>query len=102
QSRRLFSRLRGAVFLSDAPFDGDAKMDRQALTPESGRAGLLKNYVLLNYTAAALAVLIGVATLISSNHNVRFDLTPTKRFTLSEFDKHVLADLKRNVRVMCF
>ncbi len=78
-------------------------MDRpEVKRPERGRFALWKNYALLLYTAVALAVLLGVANLIISDHNVRWDLTPGKRFSLSEFDKRVLSHLKHNVKVMAF
>jgi gliding motility-associatede transport system auxiliary component len=77
-------------------------VDRPQVSGASGRASLWRNYALLVYTAAALAVVLIVANLIIFDHNVRFDLTPTKRFTLSEFDKRVLSSLQHNVHVMLF
>lgn len=75
-------------------------MDRQEV--KSGRSALWKNYVVLVYTALALAVLLGVANLIIFDHNLRWDLTPNKRYSLSEFDKRVLGNLKHPVKVMAF
>lgn len=75
-------------------------MDRQEVA--KGRFALWKNYILLVYTAAALAVLLGVVNLIIFDHNVRWDLTPNKRYSLSEFDKHVLGGLNHPVKVMAF
>jgi gliding motility-associatede transport system auxiliary component len=68
----------------------------------SGRAALWRNYAIMVYTAIVLAALMVVLNLIIFDHNVRFDLTPTKRFTLSPFDKRVLENLNHDVKVMCF
>lgn len=75
-------------------------MDRQEV--ESGRSALWKNYVVLVYTAVALAALLGVANLIIFDHNIKWDLTPNKRYSLSEFDKRVLGNLKHPIKVMAF
>jgi len=78
-------------------------VDRPELKREEGQGlGLWANYALLAYTAVALAVLLGVANLIIFDHNVRWDLTPGKQYSLSEFDKRVLSGLKHNVKVMAF
>jgi ABC-2 type transport system permease protein len=77
-------------------------VDRPQIAAVSGRAALWRNYALLAYTAIALAALMVVANLIIFDHNVRFDLTPTKRFTLSGFDQRVLDNLDHDVKVMCF
>jgi len=63
---------------------------------------LLRNYAVLIYTAVVLVAVLSVANLIISDHNVRFDLTPDKRFSLSEFDKRVLSNLNQPVKVMAF
>ena len=67
-----------------------------------GRAALWKNYALLAYTAIVLAALMAVLNLIIFDHNLRIDLTPTKRFTLSGFDRRVLDNLDKDVKVMLF
>lgn len=77
-------------------------MDRPPLTRSSGRAALWTSYALMLYTAVALAGVLIVANLILYDHNVRFDLTPNKRFTLSDFDKKVLTNLKSPIKVMAF
>ncbi len=79
-------------------------MDRPAVTESRppGRGSLWASYILLVYTALALAAVFIVADAIISNHNVRFDLTPTKRFSLSDFDKRVLGSLTHPVKVMAF
>lgn len=78
-------------------------MERPALTASSsGRRGLWKNYLLLIYTAAALAGVLVLLNLLIFDFNLRFDLTPNKRFTLSKFDRNVLDSLKSNVAVLCF
>ncbi|HEY6421331.1 MAG TPA: Gldg family protein [Candidatus Binataceae bacterium] len=81
-------------------------MDRPPLTdsPRAGRGSgsIWLNYAILIYTALALAAVLIVANAIISDHNVRFDLTPTKRFSLSEFDRRVLSGLTHPVKVMAF
>jgi ABC-2 type transport system permease protein len=79
-------------------------VDRPPLesAPSPGRAALWRNYALLAYTAIALAGLMAVLNLIVFDHNLRIDLTPTKRFTLSGFDRRVLDNLNQDVKVMCF
>lgn len=78
-------------------------MDRPQVTASSsGRSSLWKNYLLLIYTALALAGVLVVLNLIIFEFNLRFDLTPNKRFTLSKFDKNVLDSLKSNVEVLSF
>lgn len=66
------------------------------------RHGLWLNWLNVIYTAAALAVLFGIINLIIYDHNIRWDLTPNKRYSLSEFDKRVLDGLKQPVKVMAF
>ncbi len=79
-------------------------MDRPPLESAAspGRGSLWWNYALLAYTAVALAALMAVLNLIIFDHNLRLDLTPTKRFTLSGFDRRVLDNLTKDVKVMCF
>ena len=68
----------------------------------AGRASIWKNYLLLIYTVAAFGAILIVAEAIISNHNARLDLTPGRRFSLSEFDRRVLGGLEHNVKVMAF
>ena len=79
-------------------------MDRPQVipSPQRGRASVWVNYALLVYTAIAFGAVLVVANGILSNHNVRFDLTPNQRFSLSEFDKRVLSGLTHNVTVKAF
>ncbi len=79
-------------------------MDRPPLEKPaaSGRVALWTNYLLLLYTVVAFAAVLIVADMIVSNHNLRWDLTPGKRFSLSEFDRRVLSGLTHNVKVMAF
>ena len=79
-------------------------MDRPPLDsgPASARWSLWKNYLVLLFTVAAFGAMLMVAYAIVSTHNLRWDLTPTKRFSLSEFDKRVLGGLTHNVKVMAF
>lgn len=46
--------------------------------------------------------LLVAAQAIVAKHNRRLDLTPQKKFTLSERTKQVVADLKRDVHLMAF
>jgi ABC-type uncharacterized transport system involved in gliding motility auxiliary subunit len=46
--------------------------------------------------------LLVAAQAILAGHNRRLDLTPQKKFTLSERTQQVIADLKRDVRLMAF
>lgn len=77
-------------------------MDRTEVTKEPRHRSVWFNYVVLFYTAIALAVLFGVANLIIFDHNVRWDLTPSKRYSLSDFDKRVLENVKQPIKVMAF
>jgi gliding motility-associatede transport system auxiliary component len=63
---------------------------------------LWRNYAILIYTTVALLALLILANAIITDHNVRFDLTPDKRYSLSEFDKRVLSGLTHPVKVMAF
>ena len=76
-------------------------MDRPQITSSPG-VSLWKNYIVLVYTAVALFAVLVVINLIAFDHNHRFDLTPDKRYTLSDFDQKVLASLKSDVKVMAF
>jgi hypothetical protein len=64
--------------------------------------GLWLNWVIVIYTAIALATLFGVINLIIYDHNIRWDLTPNKRYSLSDFDKRVLDGIKQPIKVMAF
>ncbi len=78
-------------------------MDRPPVEQETAtRASLIRNYLLLVYTAVAFAAVLILANAIITNHNVRWDLTPDKRHSLSEFDKRVLGGLTHPVKVMAF
>jgi len=77
-------------------------VDRQAVARTPSRTGLWVSYVVLVWTAVALAVVLGLANLIIFDHNVRWDLTPNKRFSLSDFDRNVLTSLTHDVKVMAF
>jgi ABC-type uncharacterized transport system involved in gliding motility auxiliary subunit len=78
------------------------KTENRSIAAPALRRALFGNYMLLIYTALALAGVLTVINLVIFDHNVRFDLTPTKRFTLSDFDRHVLAGVTNDVKVMCF
>jgi len=59
-------------------------MDRQEVGAAPRRRGLWLNWVIVIYTAVALAALFAITNLIISDHNIRWDLTPNKRYSLSE------------------
>jgi len=77
-------------------------MDRPQVEQEPTRVSLIKNYLLLIYTAVTLAAVLILLNAIVSRHNVRWDLTPNQRYSLSEFDKRVLGGLTHPVKVMAF
>jgi len=64
--------------------------------------GLWLNWIIVIYTAVALAALFGVANLLIYDHNIRWDLTPNKKYSLSDFDKRVLDGIKQPIKVMAF
>ncbi len=79
-------------------------MDRPPLNESASRArgSLWANYLVLLYTVIAFGAVLFIANAIISTQNIRWDLTPTKKFSLSEFDKRVLGGLNHNVKVMAF
>jgi len=77
-------------------------MDRPQVEKVPTRGSLIKGYLLLIYTAIAFAAVLVIANAIISNHNVRWDLTPNQRYSLSDFDKRVLGGLTHPVKVMAF
>ena len=77
-------------------------MDGTQVATAPRQHGIWLNWVIVIYTAIALAALFGIANLIIFDHNVRWDLTPNKRYSLSEFDKRVLDGIKQPVKVMAF
>jgi hypothetical protein len=77
-------------------------MDRKEINAAPRRRGLWLNWIVVIYTALALAALFSIANLIIFDHNIRWDLTPNKRYSLSDFDKRVLDGLKQPVKVMAF
>ncbi|MGO9452331.1 MAG: Gldg family protein [Candidatus Binataceae bacterium] len=70
--------------------------------PKLHRGSLIKDYLLLIYTMIAFAAVLILANAIITNHNVRWDLTPNQRYSLSDFDKRVLGGLTHPVKVMAF
>jgi len=80
-------------------------VDRPQMSGDAGRPrrfSLWRNYALLVYTALALWTLLVIANAIIRNHSVRWDLTPEQRFSLSDFDRSVLASLNHDVTVKAF
>jgi len=68
----------------------------------SRRSSIWANYLVLLYTVVAFAAVLIVANAIIATRNIRWDLTPSKQFSLSDFDKRVLSGLNHNVKVMAF
>jgi len=62
----------------------------------------LRHWLLLLTATAGLAGTLFMAQVILSHHNWRIDLTPEKRFTLSEHARKVLAGLDHDVRIIAF
>lgn len=78
-------------------------MDRPEVKPQPEAHGSIwRNYAVLIYTVVALAAVLILLNMIITEHNVRFDLTPDKKYSLSDFDKRVLAGLTHPVKVMAF
>jgi gliding motility-associatede transport system auxiliary component len=77
-------------------------MDRPEVNRPAAHTSLLRNYAVLFYTIVMLAAVLILANAIIIHNNVRIDLTPGKRFSLSQFDKKVLSRLTHNVKVMAF
>jgi len=78
-------------------------VDRPEVTRRSAAQGSIwRNYAILVYTVIALGAVLIVLNMIITEHNVRFDLTPDKRYSLSDFDKRVLGGLAHPVKVMAF
>jgi len=78
--------------------DGPALKDSSA----AERRSIWMNYAVLIYTVIAFAALLFITNAIISTFNIRWDLTPQKKFSLSDFDKRVLGGLTHNVKVMAF
>ena len=62
----------------------------------------LRHWLLLLVATVGLAGSLFMAQVILSHHNWRIDLTPEKRFTLSEHARKVLAGLDRDVQIIAF
>jgi hypothetical protein len=79
-------------------------MDRPPVNESAARArgSLWANYLVLLYTVIAFGAVLFIANAIIATQNIRWDLTPSKKFSLSEFDKRVLSGLNHNVKVMAF
>ena len=61
-------------------------------------------YAWFNLITSSLLLLaiLSLIEVIAWNHNKRFDLTPTKRYTLSPFSKNLLSNLPHEVKVAVF
>ena len=73
-------------------------MDGPALKDSSAaeRRSIWMNYAVLFYTVIAFAAVLFVANAIIATFNIRWDLTPQKKFSLSDFDKRVLGGYRRD------
>jgi ABC-type uncharacterized transport system involved in gliding motility auxiliary subunit len=77
-------------------------VDGTKISKPPGRGALWLNWITVVYTALALAMVLGVTNLIIFDHSHRWDLTPNQKYSLSDFDKRVLGNLKAPVKVMAF
>jgi ABC-type uncharacterized transport system len=79
-------------------------VDRPPLNdPAPTRGGSIwANYLVLIYTVVAFGAVLITLNAIIATRNIRWDLTPSKQFSLSEFDRRVLSGLNHNVKVMAF
>jgi ABC-type uncharacterized transport system len=78
-------------------------VDGPAMSDSSGeRRSIWINYAVLLYSVIAFGAVLIVANAIISTRNIRWDMTPQKQFSLSDFDKRVLGGLTHNVKVMAF
>src|SRR5208282_1129233 len=104
RSRYLLHLFHRLLSVSHAALDGGTQVDRPALkeSPTAGRRSIWMNYAVLVYTVIAFGAVLFVANAIISTRNLRWDLTPSKRYSLSDFDKRVLGGLTHNVKVMAF
>jgi ABC-type uncharacterized transport system involved in gliding motility auxiliary subunit len=66
------------------------------------RPGVWSQWALLVVASTGLAGTMYMAQVILSRHNWRIDLSPTRRFTLSEHSRKVLASLDRDVQIIAF
>ncbi|MGH7819882.1 MAG: GldG family protein [Candidatus Binatia bacterium] len=62
----------------------------------------LRNYGHLILDAAGLMACLAMAALLVYQHNVRIDLTPEKRYTLSKHSKAILEQIHQDVGVLAF
>jgi len=62
----------------------------------------LRQGALMAFQIVVVVVAVGLVALLAERRNVRFDLTPTKEFQLSEEAQQVVAGLEKPVRVTIF
>ena len=60
-------------FRPDDVLDGGTQVDRKEVNAAPRRHGLWLNWLIVIYTAVALAALFGIANLIIFDHNIRWD-----------------------------
>jgi ABC-type uncharacterized transport system involved in gliding motility auxiliary subunit len=76
--------------------------------PGSHRLGALwlgshwRQWLLFLVTTLGLLGTLGMAQVILAHHNLRLDLTPEKRYTLSDHARKLLQDLDHDVRIVAF
>jgi gliding motility-associatede transport system auxiliary component len=73
-----------------------------AVSPGPRHRAAWAHWALLLTATAGLAATLGMLQLILSHYTWRIDLTPEKRFTLSEHARRVLKGLDRDVHVIAF
>src|SRR5204863_6162468 len=93
--RLLLHHARSGVRLGDAPRPGGATMARPALT-----AGGQRLRVIVAIPALVAIFLLGQGVL--DRRAWRLDLTPERRYSLSEHAERILAALDADVKVLAF
>jgi gliding motility-associatede transport system auxiliary component len=74
----------------------------RASVSRRARPSALRHWALLLVSLAGLGGSLFMAQLILSHHNWRLDLTPEKRFTLSDHSRQILKGLDRDVQIIAF
>src|ERR1043166_8838911 len=68
----------------------------------ASQPSMLRHWVLLAVAVSGLAASMFMAQVILSHRTWRLDLTPGKRFTLSEHSRQILAGLDHDVQIIAF
>src|SRR5438093_635639 len=95
-ARRLLLRVRdGVLRVGDAARPGGTAMARTALSATSQRLRIL-------LALPALVGIFGLGEAILDRRGLRLDLTPERRYTLSDHAKKILDELPADVRILAF